>query len=82
MVMASQERPKVEVPKPQASNGKRDAKQLDNFLWKMEQYFEAINLVDEEAKVRATTLYLIDKATLQEQRRFADMEKCLCRIDT
>ena len=32
----------VEVPKPQVFDGKKDAKELDNFLWQMERYFEAI----------------------------------------
>ena len=41
-----------EVLKPQVFNRNRDAKELDNFLWMMERYFEAINLWDEAAKVR------------------------------
>ena len=63
-VMASHEAPMVKVPKPQVFNDKRDAKEFDNFLWKMEWCFEAISLRDEIAKVRITTLYLIDTATL------------------
>ena len=31
-VMATQEASRVEVPKPQGFSGKRDAKELDNFL--------------------------------------------------
>ncbi|KAL6343052.1 hypothetical protein AAG906_017864 [Vitis piasezkii] len=31
-------------------SGNRDAKELDNFLWHMERYFEAIALMDEAAK--------------------------------
>ena len=45
-VMATQEASKVEVPKPHGFSGKRDAKELDNFLWHMERYFEAIALTD------------------------------------
>ena len=63
-VMVSQEARRVEVPKPQVVNGKSDAKELNNFLWKIEQYFEAIALRDEVAKVRTTTLYLVDTTTL------------------
>ena len=63
-VMATQEASRVEVPKPQRFSGKRDAKELDNFLWHMEQYFEAIALTDEATKVRTTTLYLTDTVTL------------------
>ena len=59
---------------------KRDAKELDYFLWQMERYFEVISLTDEVAKVRTGTL--IDTATLWWRRRFANIEKGLCKIDT
>ncbi|RVX16168.1 hypothetical protein CK203_014398 [Vitis vinifera] len=48
---------------------KRDAKELDNFLWHMERYFEAIALTDEATKVRTATFYLTDNATLWWRRR-------------
>ncbi|KAL6347525.1 hypothetical protein AAG906_026049 [Vitis piasezkii] len=41
---------KMEVLKPQGFSGKRDAKELDNLLWHMERYFEAIALTDKAAK--------------------------------
>ncbi|RVX13467.1 hypothetical protein CK203_021102 [Vitis vinifera] len=50
-VMATQEASRVEVPKPYGFSGNRNAKELDNFLWHMERYFEAIALTDEAAKV-------------------------------
>ncbi|RVW20113.1 hypothetical protein CK203_115705 [Vitis vinifera] len=81
-VMATQEASRVEVPKPQGFSGKRDAKELDNFLWHMERYFEAIALTDEAAKVRTATLYLTDTTTLWWRRRFADMEKDIFTIET
>ncbi|RVX06627.1 hypothetical protein CK203_029525 [Vitis vinifera] len=80
-VMATQEASRVEVPKPHRFSGKRDAKELDNFLWHMERYFEAIALTDEATKVRTATLYLTDTATLWWRRRFADMEKGICTIE-
>ncbi|RVW77209.1 hypothetical protein CK203_043339 [Vitis vinifera] len=43
---------RVEVPKPHTFNGKRDAKEFDNFLWHMERYFEAIALTDEATKAK------------------------------
>ncbi|RVW54268.1 hypothetical protein CK203_080192 [Vitis vinifera] len=54
-VMATHEAPRVEVPKPHTFSGKRDAKELDNFLWHMERYFEALHW-DEATKVRTATL--------------------------
>ncbi|RVW87737.1 hypothetical protein CK203_043992 [Vitis vinifera] len=43
---------------------------------------EAIALTDEVAKVRTATLYLTDTTTLWCRRRFADMEKGTCIIET
>ena len=63
-VMATHEAPRVEVPKPHTFSGQRDAKELDNFLWHMERYFEAIALTDEAMKVHIAMLYLTDNATL------------------
>ena len=51
-VITTQEVSRVEVSKPQWFSGKRDAKELDNFLRHMERYFKAIALTDEAAKVR------------------------------
>ena len=81
-VMATHETSRVEVPKPQGFSGKRDAKELDNFLWHMERYFETIALTDEMTKVRIVTLYFTDTTTLWWRRRFADMEKDICIIET
>ena len=72
----------MEVLKPQGFSGKRDANELDNFLWHMERYFKAISLTNEATKVRTATLYLIDITNLWWRRRFFDMEKDLCTIKT
>ena len=80
--MATQEASRVEMLKSQGFSGKRDTKELDNFLWHMEQYFEAIALTDEAVKVRTATLYLTDTTTLWWRWRFADIEKDICTIET
>ena len=72
----------MEVPKPHTFSGNRDAKELDNFLWHMDCYFKAITLMDEATKVHTATLYLNDNATLWWRRRFIDIEKGTCTIDT
>ena len=46
------------------------------------EIFEAIALTDEATKVRTATLYLTDNATLWWRRRFMDIEKGICTIDT
>ena len=81
-VMATHEAPRVEVPKPHKFNGQRDANELDNFLWHMERYFEAITLTDEATKVRTATLYLTNNATLWCRRRFMEIQRGTCTIDT
>lgn len=74
--------PRMEVPKPKPFVGKRDAKEVENFIWQMEQFFEGCNLVDEAAKVRQASYYLSDVASLWWRRKQADIEKGLYRIDT
>ena len=81
-VITTQEVSRVEVSKPQWFSGKRDAKELDNFLRHMERYFKAIALTDEAAKVRTVILYLTHIATLWWRRRFVDIEKGICTIET
>ncbi|KAK3024703.1 hypothetical protein RJ639_042925 [Escallonia herrerae] len=74
--------PRVDAPKPKEFGGKRDAKELDNFIWHMERYFEGASITDEKAKVRTATLYLTDTTTLWWRRKHNDIEKGLCTIDT
>ncbi|KAK3037385.1 hypothetical protein RJ639_030483 [Escallonia herrerae] len=74
--------PRVDAPKLKEFRGKRDAKELDNFIWHMERYFEGASITDEKAKVRTATLYLTDTATLWWCRKHNDIEKGLCTIDT
>ena len=81
-VMVTHEAPRVEVPKPHSFSGNRGAKELENYLWHMERYFEAIGLKDEATKVRTATLFLIDNATLWWHRKFVEMERKTCTIDT
>ena len=71
-VMATHEAPRVEMPKPHTFSGKRDAKELDNFLGHMKRYFEALVLTNEATKVRTKTLYLTDNATLWWHWRFKE----------
>ena len=82
LVMATFEAHRVEVPKPRSFSGKRDAKELDNYLWHIKRYFEAIALTHEATKVCTATIYLTDNATLWWHRRFMNIEKWTCTIDT
>ncbi|KAK3011192.1 hypothetical protein RJ639_011554 [Escallonia herrerae] len=74
--------PTVDTPKLKEFGGKRDAKELDNYIWHMERYFEGVSITDEKTKVRTATLYLTDTATLWWRRKHCDIEKGLYTIDT
>lgn len=54
---------KVKVPELKPFNGARSAKDLENFLWDMEQYFNVARVLDQE-KVTITSMYLFGDAKL------------------
>ncbi|CAH9095580.1 unnamed protein product [Cuscuta europaea] len=74
--------PKIDYPKPSKFHGVRDAKEVENYLWQMEQYFDNLNLEDETARIKTATSYLADTAMLWWRRRHADIERGVARIDT
>ncbi|XP_043809670.1 uncharacterized protein LOC122722623 [Manihot esculenta] len=73
---------RVEVPKPQAFRGTRNAKEIDNFLWSLEQYFKALGIVEDARKIDHAPLYLADTAMVWWRRREADIEKGTCTLET
>ncbi|CAL5371561.1 unnamed protein product [Camellia sinensis] len=62
---------KIKVPDPKAFAGNRSAKELENFLWDMEQYFKAAH-VPEGEKVTITSMYLTGDAKLWWRTRVGD----------
>lgn len=62
---------KMKVPEPKAFNGARSAKELENFLWDMEQYFAAARIPDVE-QVTFTSMYLSGDAKLWWRTRMSD----------
>ena len=54
---------KVKVPKLKPFNGVRNAKDLENFLWDMEQYFKA-TMVPSQEMMKITSMYLSGDAKL------------------
>ncbi|KAH0773471.1 hypothetical protein KY290_010608 [Solanum tuberosum] len=54
---------KVKIPEPKAFGGARSAKELENFIWDMEQYFTAARVPDAD-KLNITTMYLTGDAKL------------------
>ena len=62
---------KVRVPEPKGFNGNRNAKELENFLWDIEQFFKAAHVPDGE-KVSITSMYLTGDAKLWWRTRMED----------
>ena len=73
---------KVNIPEPKAFSGARSAKELENFIWDMDQYFTTARVSDAD-KLNITTMYLTGDAKLWRRTRNADdVSAGLPRIDT
>jgi hypothetical protein len=64
---------KVKVPEPHAFQGVRNSKELENFLWDMEQYFQAARISAQE-QVSIASMYLTGDAKLWWRTRMHDDE--------
>ncbi|XP_070010293.1 uncharacterized protein [Nicotiana sylvestris] len=73
VVPRSDERTKLRIPEPKAYGGARSSKELENFLWDMEQYFQAARVEDDD-KVIITPMYLTGDAKVWWRTRMAEME--------
>ena len=73
---------KVRVPEPKGFGGARNAKELENFLWDMEQFFKAAHVPDSEM-VSITSMYLSGDAKLWWRTQMGDdAESGRPQIDT
>ncbi|KAK2999224.1 hypothetical protein RJ639_023579 [Escallonia herrerae] len=57
---------------PRSYDGAREARQVDNFFWHLERYFEVLDIDDEEEKVQSPIMYLTNIAALWWRRRYTD----------
>ena len=73
---------KVDVPRSKAYNGSRNMKEVDNFLWSLEQYFKALGVTEDAKKIDSAALYLMDTAMVWWRRRYSDIERGTCIINT
>jgi hypothetical protein len=74
--------PPRNVPPPKEFDRKRDAMEFEDFLWRIEKYFKATHMEDEEDKIETATSYLTGNAAIWWRRRHADIESGLVRIDS
>jgi hypothetical protein len=54
--------PRIEVPRPEVYGRARKARDIKNFLYGVEQYFNALGILDDATKLRTAALYLKDTA--------------------
>ncbi|KAL0331236.1 UNVERIFIED_CONTAM: hypothetical protein Sangu_1669100 [Sesamum angustifolium] len=73
---------RLRIPEPKAYGGARDAKEVENFLFDMEQYFLAANVEDEVRKVSTATMYLTGDAKLWWHTKYAEIQANQVRLDT
>ncbi|KAL9268429.1 hypothetical protein AKJ16_DCAP23207 [Drosera capensis] len=64
---------RIDAPKPKVFSGKRDAKELDIFLFNMDQYFDHMGIENKETKVKMATLFLSDTTTMWWRRHYNDI---------
>ncbi|CAL8092012.1 unnamed protein product [Prunus armeniaca] len=68
--------------KPKSYNGKREAKELDMFLWNIERYFKYLKMEDDEPKINIATLFLTDNALMWWGRRSMEIEQGTFTLET
>ncbi|KAM1624981.1 hypothetical protein ACFX2K_023117 [Malus domestica] len=61
--------------KPKSYNGKREAKEVDTFVWNVERYFKYLKLKDDESKISTATMFLADNALMWWRRRSMEIEQ-------
>ncbi|KAK0606869.1 hypothetical protein LWI29_005470 [Acer saccharum] len=72
----------IQVPKPATYNGTRNAMEVENFLFGLEQYFEAKGARDDATKIANAPTFLRDAAQLWWRRKHGDSGKGINPIQT
>ena len=73
---------RIDVLKPETYDGTRNATIADNFLFELEQYFDAMGVRDEASRVGTAPTYLRGTTQLWWRRKHGEMGKGICTIDT
>ncbi|KAK8309297.1 hypothetical protein V6Z12_D02G116900 [Gossypium hirsutum] len=79
---AAAPKPNIDVPKPKEFKGTRSARDVDNFLWGIEQYFYAKGITEDVTKVSTVAMYLSNVALLWWRRRSTDVRRGGTEIGT
>ncbi|GMI85584.1 hypothetical protein HRI_002227700 [Hibiscus trionum] len=71
-----------DIPKPKKIKGTRSTQEVENFLWRMEQYFKATCIERDAKKVSFASIYLTDLAQTWWRRRCGDVKRRSVAIET
>ncbi|PWA72092.1 hypothetical protein CTI12_AA274570 [Artemisia annua] len=72
----------LKVPKPDMYNGTRNATLVENFLFGLEQYFEAMGVDEDAARISNAPTFLRESAQLWWRRKHHEREKGICDLNT
>ena len=73
---------KLKFLDPRPFKGNWDAKELENFIFDVEQYFKATTTCVDDIEVTVASMHLIDDAKLWWRTKVQDIENGLCTIDS
>lgn len=73
---------KFKILEPKTFSGNRDAKELGNFIFDMEQYFQASGIVSEKIKVTLASMHLSNNVKVWWRSKVNDVQDGRCTIDT
>ena len=68
------------MSEPRHYRGARDAKEVENFLFDMEQYFRAVRVDSEDLKVSMATMYLSRDAKVWWRTKYDDLQHGRCYL--
>ncbi|KAK3000091.1 hypothetical protein RJ639_024273 [Escallonia herrerae] len=60
------------IPEARSYDRAREVRRVDNFFWNLEQYFEALDIDEDEEKMQTTVMYLTDTTASRWRRRYTD----------
>ena len=65
---------RIDMPKLKDFKGTRLIKDVDNFLWGIEQYFRVMGIMEDATRVNTTSMYLVDIALLWWRHKCNEMK--------
>ena len=73
---------RVEAPRPPMFKGVRDAQEVENFLWHLENYFKCNPVRSDVNKINNAVLYLLEMHMLWWRCKEFDIKKGTCTMNT